>query len=75
VGVLNLSLTVVNTRGSRPMRPMAYPTRVVAVELAFDPAIPLLTRAITTAMKPRPQTLLASPVHGSSELKLRKLVM
>jgi hypothetical protein len=48
---------------------------VVAVELAFDPAIPLLTRAITTAMKPRPHTLLASPLHGSSELKDRKLAM
>jgi hypothetical protein len=38
---------------------------VVATELVFDPAIPLLIRAITTAMKPSPHTLLASPLHGS----------
>jgi hypothetical protein len=39
VRVRYLSLTAVNTRGSRPTRPIAYPTRVVAVELAANPSL------------------------------------
>jgi hypothetical protein len=64
-GVPNRGCTLAMMRGSMPIRPSAKPARVVATAEALAPAMEEFARAMVTAMKPRPQTEVASAGHGS----------